>query len=65
MGRQPSQYYAEDYDREFERNLRDAQRDKNEAFRYIMDNSAALFYIRRALKLLGCQKLAVESHFNY
>lgn len=65
MGRQSNQYYAEDYERAFERNLRDAQQDKNEAFRYITDNTAALYYIRKALKLLGCKKLAVESHFNY
>ena len=65
MGRQSNQYYAEDYEREFERNLRDAQQDKNEAFRYIIDNTAALYYIRKALKLLGCKQLSVESHFNY
>ncbi|MCM7508180.1 DUF3775 domain-containing protein [Enterobacter hormaechei] len=65
MGRQANQYYAEDYDREFERNLRDAHQDKNEAFRYIIDNTAALIYIRKALKLLGCKQLAVESHLDY
>lgn len=65
MGRQPNQYYAEDYERELERNIRDAHQDKNEAFRYIIDNTASLFYIRRALKLLGCKHLATESHFNY
>ncbi|EIZ8958196.1 DUF3775 domain-containing protein, partial [Cronobacter sakazakii] len=65
MGRQSNQYYAEDYEREFERNFRDAQHDKNEAFRYIIDNTAALYYIRKALKLLGCKQLAVESHFSY
>lgn len=65
MGRQANQYYAEDYDREFERNLRDAHQDKNGAFRYIIDNTAALIYIRKALKLLGCKQLAIESHLNY
>lgn len=65
MGRQSNQYYAEDYEREFERNFRDTQLDKNEAFRYIIENTAALSYIRKALKLLGCKQLAVESHFDY
>ncbi len=65
MGRQSLQYFAEDYDREFERNLRDVHQDKNKAFLYIIDNTSALTYIRRALKLLGCKDLAVESHFNY
>lgn len=65
MGRQSSQYFSEDYDQEVERNLREVHQDKNEAFRYIIDNTAALTYIRRALKLLGCKGLAVESHLNY
>lgn len=65
IGRQAPQYYSEYYDREFERNLRNAHQDKNEAFRYIIDNTASLFYIRRALKVFGCERLAVESHLNY
>lgn len=65
MGRQSNQYYAEDYDGEFERHLIDAHQNKGEAFRYILDNTSALFYIRSALKLLGCKQLAVESHLSY
>lgn len=65
MGRQNHQYYAEDYEKELERNIRDAHQNKKEAFRYIFDNAAALIYIRMALKLLGCKRLSIESHFNY
>ncbi|MBN3059744.1 DUF3775 domain-containing protein [Pectobacterium odoriferum] len=65
MGRQYNQYHAEDYEKELEQNLKDAYQDKKEAFRYIFDNAAALLYIRRALKLLGCKRLSIESHFNY
>ena len=65
MGRQSNQYYAEDYDGEFRRHLIDAHQNKGEAFRYILDNTSALFYIRNALKLLGCKQLAVESHLSY
>ncbi|WP_323081702.1 hypothetical protein [Klebsiella variicola] len=65
MGRQSNQYYAEDYEKEFERNLRDVQYNKKEAFLSIVENTAALYYIRNSLRLLGCKHLAVESHFNY
>lgn len=65
IGRQSNQYHAEDYEKELERNIRDARQNKNEAFNYIFYNTLALIYIRRALKRLGCKKLSVESHFNY
>lgn len=65
MGRQSNQYYPEDYEKELERNLRDAQLNKRESFRFIFDNTVALSYIRRALKMLGCNKLSIEGHFNY